>query len=680
MKIVTYNVNGLRPRVSSHGSLIKFLNSLEADIICLQETKLSRQEFSADMTRAEGYEAFFSCTRTSVKGRVGYSGVATFCKVNNAFSSTEVALPLAVEEGFTGLLKCSRVGETKAAASSIGDYGEVQRLGCLTRQELLKLDSEGRCLITDHGHFVLFNIYGPFVQCGDSERFQFKLNFFKLLQRRWEALLGQGRRVFILGDLNIKPFMIDSCDPGPDFEDDLCRKWLRTLLKDGGGPFIDAFRAFHPHRKEAYTCWAQCNGAEEFNFGTRIDLILVAGSCLHQGVESEQDHSIICHIEECDILTQFKRCNPDNAPNWHRGRSIKLEGSDHAPVYIKLRGIPDIAVHHVPSLAARYMPEVSGRQQSIVSLLQKRHATENEVSIISEQSSEKESAERDSGTQAKPYRNGVVSPSAINSFGSSLSSVCGSPTTFLEGRQGCQVLKKHLSSVSDETSMKNTWYECNKVMGKQIPLTQNSQTVQNMRNKRKKAVQCSLRSFFTVNSPESSRYLPDTAVIKNNSHKIYQPSGKSDACHDIKEDSCTPEIKVDELKECNPPTDPSCIEYSKFNTSCYQDNWKGDNGFTNSTRGEEKSFENLEPVISGEKEKVKIAVLEWQKIQDLMNRSVPVCKGHGEPCVARVVKKAGPNIGRGFYVCARAKGPASNPEACCSHFEWSSSKGKGRAK
>lgn len=119
MKIVTYNVNGLRPRISQFGSLRRFLDSLDADIICLQvspslfflsvsahtymfvsirmhkfgfvsliffiffyqshcsypqETKLSRQEMRADLVQAEGYESFFACTRTSDKGRTGYSG------------------------------------------------------------------------------------------------------------------------------------------------------------------------------------------------------------------------------------------------------------------------------------------------------------------------------------------------------------------------------------------------------------------------------------------------------------------------------------------------------------------------------------------------------------------------------------------------------------------------------
>lgn len=58
--------------------------------------------------------------------------------------------------------------------------------------------------------------------------------------------------------------------------------------------------------------------------------------------------------------------------------------------------------------------------------------------------------------------------------------------------------------------------------------------------------------------------------------------------------------------------------------------------------------------LSFEKEKANIAALEWQRIQQKMKMSIPLCKGHKEPCVARCVKKEGPNIGRRFYVCARA--------------------------
>lgn len=58
---------------------------------------------------------------------------------------------------------------------------------------------------------------------------------------------------------------------------------------------------------------------------------------------------------------------------------------------------------------------------------------------------------------------------------------------------------------------------------------------------------------------------------------------------------------------------------------------------------------------STRKERDNVALLEWQRIQQLMQNSIPLCKGHKEPCIARVVKKQGPNFGRRFYVCARAE-------------------------
>lgn len=96
--------------------------------------------------------------------------------------------------------------------------------------------------------------------------------------------------------------MADSCDPGRDFGDICCL-----------GRVIVAFRAFHPQRKEVYRyrCWSEITGLKNFS-------------------------------------------NRDNALNWNGGRSIKLEGFDHAPVYIKFRKIPDVAAHHVPALVDRY--------------------------------------------------------------------------------------------------------------------------------------------------------------------------------------------------------------------------------------------------------------------------------------------------------------------------------------
>ncbi|GAB2231920.1 hypothetical protein Droror1_Dr00010939 [Drosera rotundifolia] len=178
LKIVTYNVNGLRQRVSQFGSLLKLLNALDADILCFQEIKLTKQELTTDIAMAEGYESFFSCTRTSGKGRVGYSGVATFCRVKSAFSSVEVALPVAAEEGFTGLLENSCPSDSLSGQS----FADNHCLKEFARDELLAIDGEGRCMITEHGHFVLFNIYGPRADPDDADRIKFKSAFYKVLQ------------------------------------------------------------------------------------------------------------------------------------------------------------------------------------------------------------------------------------------------------------------------------------------------------------------------------------------------------------------------------------------------------------------------------------------------------------------------------------------------------------------
>ncbi|XP_057834488.1 DNA-(apurinic or apyrimidinic site) endonuclease 2 isoform X2 [Cryptomeria japonica] len=600
-------------------------------------------------------------------------GVATFCKVNKAFSSTEVTLPLAVEEGFTGLVNCARLGETNAAVSGISNYEVEKGPEGLTRQELLKLDSEGRCIITDHGHFVLFNIYGPFAASDDSERFQFKLYFFKVLQRRFQAFLGQGRRVIIAGDLNIAPFSIDSCDPGPHFEENMCRKWLRMLLNDGG-PFTDAFRKFHPYRKEAYTCWAQVTGAEEFNYGTRIDLILVAGPCLHQEANSKRHNFINCHIEECDILSYFKRNKPDKTPKWQGGRSLKLEGSDHAPVYITISEMPDVAIHDVPALAARYMPELSGRQQSILSLLQKRQVAEIGLSVVSDFSSRKKcrekSSEREinvSADESKKPEVPLCNMSATDYCEPSLALIQQPSSEFSEENK---FFKNHCLSVSKD-SLKSAWFDCIEAKRKQLPMNQNRQTVRQKKKNESEARQCTLWSFFPVNSTKAS---------KDSSYMICEEVYKSETDQNTQRGNIVSETETAEMKELNLPTDQSGIQHSQYNMNCNQDGEKDKISVSKSVWEEEKTAQYLEPIILGGKDKVKTAALEWQKIQNLMTSSVPLCEGHGEPCVARVVKKAGPNIGRGFYVCARAKGPESNPETRCKHFEWSSMKGKSKGR
>ena len=74
------------------------------------------------------------------------AGVATFCRVKSAFSSNEVALPLSAEEGFTNLFGNSQTGEDELPTF-------IEGLKEFSKDDLLRIDSEGRCIITDHGHF-----------------------------------------------------------------------------------------------------------------------------------------------------------------------------------------------------------------------------------------------------------------------------------------------------------------------------------------------------------------------------------------------------------------------------------------------------------------------------------------------------------------------------------------------
>ncbi|XP_050292383.1 DNA-(apurinic or apyrimidinic site) endonuclease 2 isoform X4 [Quercus robur] len=561
MKIVTYNVNGLRSRISQFGSLHKLLTSFDADIICLQETKLRRQELTADLAMADGYESYYSCTRTVDKGRTGYAGVATFCRVKSAFSSHEVALPIAAEEGFTGLLENSLNGKGEAH-EGLGDF---------TKDDLLKVDNEGRCVVTDHGHFVLFNLYGPRAECDDAQRIQFKLTFYKILQKRWESLLLQGRRIIVVGDLNIAPTALDRCDAGPDFEKNEFRRWFRSILVECRGPFNDVFRTKHPDRKEAFTCWPQNTGAEEFNYGSRIDHILCAGSCLHQEHDLQGHSFMNCHVMECDILTQYRRWKPGNTLRWKGGRSIKLEGSDHAPVLTRLLGIPDIAHHSTPTLSARYIPMIRGLQQTLVSVLMKRQVAEQSKSFEMSGSISDENIRIEMGNER-------VKRSFENCSTSGVSHVESCPSNLeSEGSEHSQ------SAPSNGTKKKARKNQCQEDI------------------------------------PQSDYHSSDTPVVDVQSSSSQQDELNSSAST---QDRC-------ELNSC-----------------------------------------------SLEKEKTNVALLEWRRIQQVMQNSIPLCKGHSEPCVARVVKKQGPNFGRRFYVCARAEGPASNSEANCGYFKWADSKSR----
>lgn len=178
MHIVSWNVAGWSKalgEIRRHGqSLEAFMQRHEIDILCLQEVKGSlaklesgeaQQLFAA---KEPGLDAFFAmCTSNSEGGMAGFNGVATF----------------------------ARKALTLRADPAPFKTGEV--------------DSQGRCLVTDHGAFVLFNVYAPYDGQGFA-RLGAKMRFLALLgeaMAEWRLV----KPVVLAGDLNLKRRLLDSC-------------------------------------------------------------------------------------------------------------------------------------------------------------------------------------------------------------------------------------------------------------------------------------------------------------------------------------------------------------------------------------------------------------------------------------------------------------------------------------
>jgi len=355
LRILSWNINGLR----SLENFPEWLSRLDADVLCFQETKVTRDMLTEPLALVSGYSSYYSFSR----GRAGYSGVATYVRTD--------CTPLAAEEGITGLLGVpdSVVGGT--------DQLSIE----FSQEELKSLDGEGRCVITKHridsqseeDYLVIFNLYCPRADPERADRKRFKLLFYKALDIRAQALIGQGNKVIILGDINTSHREIDHCDPYEEFHDHPGRRFLNHLLKQTyqeenseatdrkaehreiademeqedwecsnlqirNRQFLDSFRIFHPDRQLAFTCWNTKMNCRSTNYGTRIDYIFISLSLENLIRESE--------------------IHPD------------IEGSDHCPVSARftftLRG-----AGKPPSAATKYFKEFQGKQLSIKDMFSK---------------------------------------------------------------------------------------------------------------------------------------------------------------------------------------------------------------------------------------------------------------------------------------------------------------------
>ena len=224
MKIVTYNVNGLRSALSK--GLTDWIAAERPDILCLQETKAQPEQIPTLELEALGYRCYFF---SAVKK--GYSGVAILTR---------------------------REPDRVAAGMGIEKY-----------------DAEGRFLRADYGELSVVSVYHPSGTSGD-ERQAFKMQWLEDFQRYVSELVKERPQLILCGDYNICHRPIDIHDPVRNATNSGFlpeeREWMTRFLDAG---FIDTFRYLNPE-KQQYTWWSYRFSARKNNKGWRIDYCMVS--------------------------------------------------------------------------------------------------------------------------------------------------------------------------------------------------------------------------------------------------------------------------------------------------------------------------------------------------------------------------------------------------------------------
>jgi exodeoxyribonuclease-3 len=220
MKIATWNVNSFRRRLPA---VLEWLAQHQPDALCLQETKVSDEQFPAEAFRSAGYHVTF-------RGAKAYNGVATVTRE-------------APESVLHGLHE--------------GPDNE-----------------DARVLLTVIGGVPVLNTYVPQRYKINSDKYAFKLEWFRRIRRCFEERLDPAQPAVWVGDMNVAPEPIDVYHPDRrvndvDFHID-ARNAYQEAVNWG---FIDVFRKLHPDRVQ-YTYWDYFRNAFENDWGWRIDHIM----------------------------------------------------------------------------------------------------------------------------------------------------------------------------------------------------------------------------------------------------------------------------------------------------------------------------------------------------------------------------------------------------------------------
>ncbi|MBQ5954192.1 MAG: exodeoxyribonuclease III [Lachnospiraceae bacterium] len=245
MKLISWNVNGLRAVLGKN--FAADFAALDADIFCLQETKLQEGQVTMDLP---DYQEYWNCAE-----KKGYSGTAVFTKIP----------PLSVTYG-------------------------------LPEEEH---NHEGRVITLEFKDFFLICCYTPNSQDG-LKRIEYRCRFEDAL-RNYMVTLDAKKPVILCGDLNVAHEEIDLKNPASNHQNagfsDEERGKMTELLAAG---FVDSFRWFYPDKAGEYSWWSYRMKARERNAGWRIDYFIVSER-LTGRMRSASIHQEIFGSDHCPV-------------------------------------------------------------------------------------------------------------------------------------------------------------------------------------------------------------------------------------------------------------------------------------------------------------------------------------------------------------------------------------------
>lgn len=245
MKLISWNVNGLRAVMGKN--FIDFFNEIDADIFCLQETKLQEGQIEMELP---GYHQYWNYA-----DKKGYSGTAIFTKE-----------------------------EPDGVSYGIG---------------IDQHDHEGRVITLEFKDFYVVTVYTPNSQ-DELRRLDYRMKWEDDF-REYLTRLNTQKPVIVTGDMNVAHNEIDLKNPKTNrrnagFTDEERGK-MTELLNSG---FIDTFRYFYPDTEGIYSWWSYRFRAREKNAGWRIDYFL-ASTDMENRIKGAKIHTEILGSDHCPV-------------------------------------------------------------------------------------------------------------------------------------------------------------------------------------------------------------------------------------------------------------------------------------------------------------------------------------------------------------------------------------------